>query len=111
MNVILIALKAVPRAYNKVYVETTEITALELEQLENERWAATKATGGLPCRRISPGLFDMVDPSNIEHRGITYKDGKTYHWWYWSKDPINDQEVSIEMERNLLTGELTPWIE
>jgi hypothetical protein len=71
----------------------------------------TAAVIGLPIfgRRVYPGLYDLKDPSNKDHRGATTVDGRLYHWNYWSKDPEGTSEVRVEMERDLKTGEEIPW--
>lgn len=109
-KVVVEALREVPPRVEKVFVPTDEVTAFELETLENERWEATKAAGKLPVRRVAAPLFDMVDPSNTQQCGITRKDGVTYRWSYWSKDPEGTAEVKKEMERDLATGEEVPWV-
>jgi hypothetical protein len=105
------AFKEVPRRVEKVLRETDEVTAFKLEELEKTRWEATKAKGGIPMRRVSPGLFDMKDPSNKDIRGITRKEGRMYHWNYWSKDPEGTAQVRVEMERHLETEDEVPWVD
>lgn len=126
-QVIIDALAEVPKRVEKVLIETDEADAFELEALSEERYqervakaaadternglvtGPASAFGGLVPRRVFPGLYDLEDPSNKDIRGRTVKDGKTYHWNYWTKDPEGTAQVRVAMERNLATGETVPW--
>ena len=110
-QVLIDAFADVPRRVEKDFEPTGEVSAFELEALEAERWETTKTKGGIPVRRVAAPLFDMVDPSNTQACGITWLDGKTYRWSYWSKDPEGTAEVRLTVERDLETGETVPWVD
>ena len=105
------AFKSVPKRAKQVWVDTDEVTPLELEALENERAALAKAEGRLHARRVAAPLFDMTGSGNINRTGYTKKDGTLYRWSYWTKDPEDTSEVRKPMEKDLETGELSPWVD
>lgn len=105
--VTLKALAEVPVKFKRDWVVTRDVTVRELVELEAQRVAEVKAKGGLPVRRVLMNLYDMADPSNHNHRGVVWLDGKTYSYDYWSKAGMDAGQVCVEVEREVETGKIT----
>lgn len=82
------ALKDVPVKFEKKFVETNDYTREQIIAAQKERCKQP----GLNVRRISPGLFDMKDPSNEQHQILERmpdpitKDMHYYSATWWSKE-------------------------
>lgn len=111
MAVIRQALKAVPPRRIREWVGTSDVTAADLAEQERVAWEETLAKGGLPARRIYPGLIDLTNPDNQHKLGIVNRDGRTYKYEYWTlQGGVEAGHVFVEVERDATTNELTgPW--
>jgi len=115
MEVILSALKNIPiqveRFRERVTGDERDSAILAFHDLKVER-AKKAAAGDLVIRRIFAPLFDMNDGKIIATqrfervmvKGIYYIIGT----WSDNREP---PQVEREMERNLQTGEVWPWVE
>lgn len=112
-RVIREALSEVPRRVQKVWVDASSDypPAPVLHEQEQTRIAELRAGGNLVARRVAVPLFDMNDPSNQNVTGFAKRDGVTVRYGYWTKDPEGTSEVRVPMEKDLETGDLTPWVE
>ncbi len=100
----------VPVVRSRVHVGCSDVTVAELVEVEKAAQEAARAKGGLPIRRIFPGLIDQTDPENRYMQGIVRKDGRTYMYNYWTKrGGMEGGQVFIEAEFNPETGTYAPW--
>lgn len=109
-SAILDALDKVPVKYERVWVETDELTFDELQSireicLERERRQYPNRVIGE--RMVAP-LYNLKDPENRHVSHIVRCDDVDYLIEMWSKDP-DSKSVKKECERNIETGEIRPW--
>lgn len=99
-GVVLQALAKVPRKFERVWAPTTEVTLEELLRIE-------RADTSL-IRRVSMPLYD-TSTWESDRSGFVRREGVEYNYRFW---PGRESEAVItrEMEKNLETGELRPWV-
>ncbi len=112
-KVVLDALRAVPVKSKPSWVGCSDVSVETLVNLEQERWKAADAKGGLlpPYHRVLPGMVDLVRPDNHHKQGILHHDGRTYLYEYWTQQGGMDAgQVNVQVERDVATGDiLGPW--
>lgn len=113
-RVIQTALSVVPRKFEKV-LEPIGIPldlVLSWYKFEMEEFEKAKTKCFFPVRRVAFPLFDLTDPENQYVTGWVrgqYKWSDYYVCFgYWTKH--GETRIVAEMEKNLETGELKPWI-
>lgn len=104
------ALEPVPVLYDRAWRPTQDITIAELDRLDEERIAATKAKGGFPVSRVLAPLFDLERPGNVQHQKIVSTDGRTYRYEWWTDEGVEHGVVYLECEVEVATGKVVgPW--
>jgi hypothetical protein len=108
------ALSVVPPKFEEV-LEPIDIPldlVLGWYKAEIEDFEAHMKAGRLPVRRVAFPLFDLEDPDN---QYVTGWVRGQYKWsdycicfGYWTKR--GESSIRAEMEKNLETGELKPWV-
>ena len=99
------ALSAIPGLFERVWVETSDYTVPQLLSLAAEQAASNPFAF---IRRVSVPLFNL-ETGEMSCGGYIRVGEKHYHYHYW---PGREAEgtVKVEMEKNLETGALTPWL-
>jgi len=113
-RVIREALAHVPLRVEKVWVEaapSTYPTAPVLHDEETRRIEELRAAGVLVGRRVGIPLYDLDDLSNTNIVGFARINAVWVSYSFWANDPEGTSVVKVPMERDLETGEETPWIE
>lgn len=109
-KVILDALSSVPARRKKDWVVTRDVSVETLVKREADGVAKVRAEGGFAVTRVPMGLYDLRDPSNHNRGGVLRVDGRTLKYDYWTKAGMDAGVVSVEVERDAVTGEvLGPW--
>lgn len=104
------ALERIPVLFDQEWRPTQDITIEELDRLDEERVAKTKAEGGIPVWRVLAPLFDMERPGNIQHQKILRHEGRTYRYEWWTDEGIEHGVVYLECKVELATGTVVgPW--
>lgn len=109
-KVILDALSSVPARRKKDWVVTHDVSVETLVKREADGVAKIRAEGGLAVTRVPMGLYDLRDPSNHNRGGVLRVEGRTLRYDYWTRVGMGAGVVSVEVERDAVTGEvLGPW--
>jgi len=111
---ILEAFKDIPKKFQMVWVETSEVSVETLMGWEAKAQEERPPSGGdynLNPVRVHMNLYDQEDIENINRVGVvagrdSFK-GRIFRYSYWTKRA--QDEVWEKMEQNLETGEMRPW--
>jgi hypothetical protein len=108
-STILAVLKGIPRKFERVWIPTIEVTLDVLLEWEEKNLAES----AFNVRRVSMPLFNLEEGTSsrqgfVRERGYGLK--RLFHYRYWP-GAEDAAEITVEMERNLRTGELRPWKE
>jgi hypothetical protein len=111
-TVILSALAGVPKRFDLVFQETSEVSLdrlLQWERIEDKE----REEKFLP-KRIAVPMFSLGSKSGESHqafvKGRDHLSGRLYLYQYWDGEE-DEASIRVEMEKNLMTGELTVWKE
>lgn len=104
------ALSAIPRRFQRVWEPTTEVTLealLEAERVVEEKAKDHEAEGKLVVRRVAFPLFNLENGSTSKQAYVRLnRNLYLYQFWEGEEDQAT---ITMEMEKNLQTGELKPW--
>ena len=104
LQVVQEALSHVPRCFSLVWEPTTEI-ALEDLLLAERAEDGKRAQGLLPnVRRVGFPSFNL-ETGESDRSGYIHFNGHYYHYRYWPGKE-SEAEITVQMEKNLQTGEL-----
>jgi len=111
-NTIKKALEKIPKKFKSVWIKTDELSADELLEIQDKQIAKDKEKHPdriiFGYRLAGIPLFDMNDYKNYNECYLIKHNNKNYKVSVWSKRK-EDNEVFVEMEENLKTGEMKIW--
>jgi len=97
---ILKALKSIPKKFDKIFMETDEVT---YDYLKKKRDEQDEKAGGLCTRRVYCSLFNSKT-GEAEKNDAFDVDDKQYLVQYWPSK-MEDMKIKVLKEKNLETGE------
>ena len=108
------ALEKVPRKFDIEWVDDPTISLESVLKAEADQKAEYEAKNGvLPYfKAVLMPLFDMKDTDNHNIGGVIQMGDKRVSYSYWTKNNHPGYpKVQVKMEKNLQTGQLSPWRE
>lgn len=113
-RVVLEALKAIPRKFERTWTPTDEVTLEMLQEWEKEAEKEDLAKGLPHLRRVSSPLYQLAEQGGTVAQVARIVLGRgefafrIFQYAYW---PGKENEVVLteEVERNCATGETRPW--
>lgn len=108
------ALENVPPKFDVEWVDDPTISLESVLKAEEDHKAEYEAKHGvLPYfKAVAVPAFDLNDWSNSNRNGFVRMGDKEVYYSYWSKtNHPGYPKVQVKMEKNLQTGQLSPWRE
>lgn len=108
------ALAKIPPKFERVWVETTEVTLAQLlnwEAAANRKIEERRAQGQIIATRVNFPMFDLSTGTTDRSGFVRGEDafaGRNYEYRFWPGQE-NEAIIRIEMEKDLETGALRPW--